>query len=234
MGALDLAEKTLLESIQFYRETGSEQLLTYDIANLGLVYFARGDLESALRLTEEHIALAEKINFIHEYHRGRRNLGTILYYFGEYERSIAETNASHAYYETRGSRDAYELDNLWLALCHYALGESQQAQRMAEETLARARTLQSRVLEQLTLRCLAQFLPPAARAAPLLRSLELARDMDRKLEEAAVRLALAGAYSAEPRWQEWQSGAAILAATGAEQWLAGRSPEDPPFLPLLL
>jgi tetratricopeptide (TPR) repeat protein len=234
MGALDLAEKTLLESIRFYRETSSEQLLTYDIANLGLVYFARGELDAALNLTQEHIALAQKINFVHEYHRGRRNLGTILYYFGEYERSIAETTASHAYYRNRGSRDAYGLDVLWLALCYHESGEPEKALDMAQETLTMAKALASRVLEQVTLRCLAAFLPREEREAPLLRSLTLAREMERTLEEAAVRLALAGLYNDSRREQEWQAGSAILAAAGAGAWLADRSPDNPPFLPLLL
>lgn len=234
MGELDLAEQTLRESIRYYRQTGSEQLLTYDIGNLGLVYFARGDLDAALRLTREHIALAERINFIHEYHRGRRNLGSILYYFGEYHHSIAETAASHRYYETRGSRDAYWLDILWLTLCYHQTGERDRALAMVEQTLEQAGALKSRVLEQLALRCLAELLPAEQREAPLLRSLELALEMDRKLEEAAVRLALAAVYSGARREESWQAGAAILEAAGAGGWLAGRSPDTPPFLPLLL
>jgi tetratricopeptide (TPR) repeat protein len=234
MGELDLAETTMLAAIRFFRETGSDHLLTYDIANLGLVYFARGDLDAALRLTREHIALAQEINFVHEVHRGRRNLGTILYYVGDYAASMAETAASHAYYEKRGSRDAHALDVLWLALCHHALGEPDKALRLARETLERAAALRSRVLEQLTWRCLAEFLPLEAREAPLRRSLALALEMNRKQEEAAVRLALAGISTGERRVQEWQAGAAILSAIGAEKWLAGRSPDAPPFLPLLL
>lgn len=167
MGKLDLAETTLQESIRYYRRSGSEQLLTYDIANLGLVYFARGDLDSALSLTQEHIELARKIDFVHELHRGQRNLGTILNYFGEFRRSIEETTAAHRYYERRGSRDAYWLDVLWLALCEFALGEQEKALAMVRETLERAIELKSQVLEQVTLRCLAALLPPPEREGPL-------------------------------------------------------------------
>ncbi len=234
MGELDLAEETLLSVMRFFRETGSDQLLTYVIANLGLVYFARGDLDAALKLTQEHIALSQRINFIHEYNRGRRNLGTILYYFGEYERSIEETTASHKYYETRGSRDAYGLDNLWLALCFNALGELDRALKMAVETLSWAKAHQSRVLEQVTLRCMAEFLPQEDRETPLQRSLALACEMDRKLEEAAVRLKLASVYKDQRSQEAWDAGAAILERIGAGKWLSGRSMVDPPFIPLLL
>ncbi|NLG98422.1 MAG: tetratricopeptide repeat protein [Chloroflexi bacterium] len=234
MGELDLAEKTLLSAIRFYRETGSDQLLTYDTGNLGLIYFARGDLEPALRLTEEHIALADRINFVYEYHRGRRNLGTVLYYFGEYERSIEETTVSHKFYETCGSRDAYALDDLWLALCYHALGEPERALALARKTLEQAGVLKSRVLEQITLRCLAFFLPVEEREPLLLRSLELAKEMERKVEEAAVWLALAEVYTGADRRCAWQTGEEILRAAGAAKWLEGRSPGNPPFLPLLL
>lgn len=234
MGELDLAEKTLLSSCRFYRETGSEQLLTYDTGNLGLVYFAKGDLDAALRLTEEHIALAERINFVYECYRGRRNLGTILYYFGEYERSIEETTVSHRYYETRGSRDAYALDDVYLALCYHALGETERAAALGQAALEQAQALKSRVLEQMVHRSLAFLLPVEAREPLLLRSLEMAKEMERKVEEAAVWLALAEVYSGADRQRAWQTGAEILRAAGAVKWLENRSPDNPPFLPLLL
>ncbi len=237
MGELDLAEKTLLEVIRFYRETGSDHLQTYGVSYLGLVYFARGDLEPALSLTQEHIDLAERINFVHEYYRGRRNLGEILYYFGEYDRAIAETEAAHAYYEKRGSREAYGQDVLWLALCYHARGERGRALSAAQETLARGLDLKSRVLEQLALRCLAEITPPEAQAQReeyLLRSLRLAQEMGRKHEQAAVHLALAGFYADQRRQEEWNKGAEILQEIGAEKWLEGRLPAEPPFLPLLL
>ncbi len=237
MGQLDLAEQTLLEVIRFYRETGSEQLLTYAISYLGLVYFARGDLEPALRLNQEHIELAERIHFIHEVYRGRRNLGEVLYYFGEYERAIAETNAAHAYYEKRGSRDGYGQDLLWLALCYHALGQPEKAQALAHQILDWSREMNLPILEQLSLRCLAAVQSERARAERerlLLRSLELAQATGRAQEEAAVYIALSGVFTGSQRAEAWRKGEAILRQIGAEQWLAGKSPQDAPVLPLLL
>ncbi len=234
MGRLDLAEKTLLEVMRFYRETGSEQLLTYVVSYLGLVYFSRGDLEPALSLTQEHIDLAQRINFVHEYHRGRRNLGELLYYFGEYDRSIAETEAAHQYYEKRGSRDDYGQDVLWLAMCYEAGGQHEKAVQLAREMLDWGIELKTHVLEQLALRCLAELQPLEDREDLLLRSLELAQAMGRRQEEAAVHIALSEVYTGERRAEEWRKGAALLEEMGAEKWLAGCSPDDPPFLPMLM
>jgi tetratricopeptide (TPR) repeat protein len=235
MGDLNRSQTALQSAIGFYRRTGSEQLLTYDIGNLGLVYFARGELELALQLTREHIDLAQKLSFISEYNRGLRNLGTILYYFGEYEQAVEVLNTCHIYYEKRGSRNAYWLDVVWIALCMNASGINNEALTMMNEALRRSRELESEVLEQLALRGLAALLPARERADPLERSLAAARKNNRQQEEAAVLLMLAGvqenAATAEKYWRE---GCEILNEIGAEGWLKGCSIEQPPFIPLLL
>jgi tetratricopeptide (TPR) repeat protein len=232
MGDLDAAEKSLQASISYYRKTGSDQLITFDIGNLGLVYFARGELDQALKLTREHIEHAQKLSFISEYNRGLRNLGTVLYYYGEYQEAIRVLTICHSYYEKRGSRPAYWLDVVWLGLCRGALGEHEKGLGMVREVLQRSRDLGSQVLEQVTLRSLAYFSPPEARREILQRSLELALATDRKLEQAAVYLMLAGTSDGEP--QDWLAGCDLLRQIGAEKWLVGYSIENPPFIPLLI
>ena len=100
MGELDKAEENLVEAIRFYQRCGADQLMTYDIGNLGLVYFARGDLEKAKVKTLEHIRHAEGIGFSTEAYRGHNNLGDILYYFGEFEKAIAEHEEIDKYFST--------------------------------------------------------------------------------------------------------------------------------------
>ncbi len=234
MGELDLAEQSLRRSIQYYRQTGSDHLLAYDIGNQGLVSFARGDVEDALRLTREHIELAQKLSFVAEYNRGRRNLGTILYYFGEYEQAIVELDACHAYYEKRGSRNAYMLDLVWLALCYAGLGEREKAVRIVREVLAWSQQQGAVVLEQITLRGLAYLLPREEQAPYLLRSLEIANASERKLEQAAVYLAFGAVGEDEKRMAYWQQGVQMMEEIGAALWLEATSPDQPPLIPLLL
>lgn len=231
MGELPLAEETLQAAIRFYQKTGSQQLITYDIGNLGLVYFARGSLEDALRLTREHIAHAQEINFISESRRGRRNLGTILYYFGEYEQAIEELSSSNAYYQNHGSRDGYGLDFLWLSLCYEALGEPEKALKMAKDMIKWSAEMNSQLLLQLTYRCLAYLSPAGKKEALLRQSLELVNHTERKLEKAAVLLALANASKDE---EYWQQGSQILREIGAEGWLDGRGIDTPPFIPMFV
>ena len=119
MGELKRAEDSLRSSIVFYRKSGTDQLITHDIGNMGLVHFARGHLQTALDITREHIAHAGKLGFVSEYNRRRRNLGTILYYFGEYNQALEELNSNQDYYEQRGSREGYTLDFVWSACCYF-------------------------------------------------------------------------------------------------------------------
>ncbi|NMC55388.1 MAG: tetratricopeptide repeat protein [Chloroflexi bacterium] len=231
MGELPLAEETLQAAIDYYKRTGSQQLITYDIGNLGLVHFARGSLDEALRLTRQHIEHAQKINFIAESHRGRRNLGTILYYFGEYQQAIEELTSSNVYYENHGSRDGYGLDFLWLALCHHALRDHNKALDMAKGMIAWCQQMDTQLLLQLTLRCLAFLSPPSEKEALLRQSLELVNHTERKLEKAAVLLALANASGDEA---DWQQGCQILREIGAERWLHGRGMDNPPFIPMFV
>ncbi len=231
MGKLDQAEQALQRSIQFYRKSALPQLISYDLGNLGLTYFARGELENARHWTLEHIQHCTKIGFISEMNRGRRNLGTILYYFGEYEQTIAETQAAHAYFEKRGSRDGYGLDDLWIALCEDQLGQTETAVRRATQILAWSKQRESLILEQVSLRCLAWLSPLEAQAALLRRSLELAHQLNRLLEQAACLLMLASCTHDEAVWAKGQ---ALIQRIGAEAWLEGKSLTDPPFLPLLL
>jgi tetratricopeptide (TPR) repeat protein len=235
MGELDLAEQTLTRAIQYYRKTAADQLITYDLGNLGLTYFARGNLPEALQLTEEHIAHARRLNFISEANRGRRNLGTILVYLGRIEESIAELTVGNIYFQKRGSRYGYQLDFLWLARCYQAQGDTQRAISETYKVLAWCDEHKPMVLHQLTLRCLADFLPLEEQEPLLMHSLSMARKLNRQLEEAAVLLLFGrAAHDRQFGQQCWQTGVAIMQKQGAGAWLEGRSLENPPLYPMFL
>jgi len=91
--------------------------------------------------------------------------------------------------------------------------------------------MDSQLILQLTLRCLASLSPTEEKEALLKQSLDLVNLTERKLEKAAVLLALANAAGDE---QYWQQGSAILKEIGAEQWLRERSLENPPFIPMFV
>ncbi|MCD4671998.1 MAG: hypothetical protein K8R77_04975 [Anaerolineaceae bacterium] len=234
MGELKHAETSLISSIRFCRKSGADQLVTHDIGNMGLVHFARGHLQAALDTTREHIAHAEKLGFISEHNRGRRNLGTILYYFEEYEQALTELNSNNDYYQQRGSREGYSLDFVWRACCYYRMGEKERALEDIRKAVKWSVENTSPVLEAVARRSLAFFLPREEKLPHLQRCLELSGTQERMLEKAAVLLTMAQVVPAETRQQTWQAGVELLTKIGAEAWLEGHSIDDPPYIPTLV
>lgn len=233
MGDLDNAEKTLQITIDYFRRVGAQQWLTFDLGNMGLVYFSRGMLTEAKAWTEEHIRHAYSLGLLSEHYRGRTNLGGILYYLGKYQQALVEYHAGSAYFEKRGSREGFGLDQAWIACCKYKLGEKEEAIREVQEVVQWSEEIHSPVLEALSSRCLAHLLPLEERRPLLLHCLELVKTQGRILEQAAVYLALAQTLETEMQRQEtWQMGVNILQAIGADAWLEGHTIDEPPFIPM--
>lgn len=234
MGEFQRAESCLQAAILFYRKTGARQLITYDLGNLGLVYFACGHLQAALKQTREHIAHAQKIGFLSEQYRGRRNLGTILYYFENYAEALEEVTSNDDYYVQRGIREGYFVDFVWSACCHYQLGQKEIAFTKIHRAIAWAEEHGSHLLACVSHRTLAYFLPYEEKLPHLERCIELSQTLEKKFEKAAVLLTIAQVLPADRRQQTWQAGVDLLNEMGATAWLEGHSIDDPPYLPPLV
>lgn len=232
MGSLDAAEEALRSAMAYYHQTGFEQLLVYDLGNLGLTFFARGDLDEAIRLTGEQIKLAERLDFFTESVRGQWNRAIMNFCRGAYAEIKTVYYATLEYYERSANRETYYAHFIWLAYYREKMGEHDAARCLAQEAVRQGRERGLPLLEQIALRCLASLAPEEKREALLQNALELAIRLGRRLEIAAVWLALAGAVSDAPRRQQaWQNGAAILRQIGAQRWLEGHSIDNPPFIP---
>lgn len=235
MGEFAKAKKSLTEAIAFYQKCGADQLMAYDIGNLGLVYFAEGNLEQAKQKTLEHIEFSDRIGFATESYRGHANLADILYYFGQYDQAMDEHDLVDDYFRERGSREGYQLGKVWSACCRAKLGKVEKAITELNSILEWCSNHQSRVLEALTHRALAQWLPVSEGEPHLRQSLNLAREQGRQLEEAACLLMLAGEL-VDPEMQKetWSSGVQILERIGATAWLHGTSIDHPPFIAMFV
>jgi len=69
----------------------------------------------------------------------------------------------------------------------------------------------------------------------LIQSLSMARQLNRRQEEAAVLLLLGrAAHDPQLGQQYWLTGVEIMQKQGAGAWLDSRGLEDPPFYPMFL
>ncbi len=76
--------------------------------------------------------------------------------------------------------------------------------------------------------------PRPENEALLRQALSLARDLQRRLDEAACLLSLSALVEDDTeRNALWQAGADILTQCGAAAWLTGRTPQNPPFIPMI-
>lgn len=232
MGSLEPAAANLEAAISLYRKIRLDQMFTYATGNLGLVRFSGGDLAEADRLLREQVASAEQLNYQAEYNRGLWNLAFVHFFQGNFSEIKSVYDSTLEYYTRRGNNEILYLHVGWLALYYGKVGERDKALELAREAVEAGRAHNSLLLEQISLRCLASLLPEEEREAPLLRSLQLATDCGRRLEEAATWLMLAGAGDDPQRRRlAWQTGLELLRECGAERWLEGRTIDDPPFLP---
>lgn len=153
---------------------------------------------------------------------------------GEYQSGQEGIGAWLDFVEHTGARKAFAADSLNLSHCYAQLGQVDQAREMAENALQIARESDSQVLQGLALRHLADYSPAHERAEYLQQALEIAREYQRRLDEADCLLALASmAEGPQERARLWEQGAAILAEIGAAAWLEGASPDHPPHIPAL-
>jgi hypothetical protein len=98
-----------------------------------------------------------------------------------------------------------------------------------------AQTYHLRNIEMLANRCLAQTARGEQRATYLRQALDLALQLHRRFDEAACLLSLASVTADDlERETLWATAADLLRQCDAADWLSGHSPDNPPFLPLLL
>ena len=104
---------------------------------------------------------------------------------------------------------------------------------MTSESAALASGLDFPILHVLTTRCLALFKPPVEQERLLREALALAEAYGRRLDVAGCLFSLAALEAdAAERSRLYDQAAAMLQAMGAEAWLVGHSPADPPLLPM--
>jgi tetratricopeptide (TPR) repeat protein len=233
MAAFDLAESALRKSITLTEHLNAHQRLTNEVGNMGLVYLARGELHLAATYISRQLALAEETGFITERHRAIGNRGIVRLHLGEYAAAIEDL---HADIELTRHRSQEGLGCAYTALswCLLGQGKGREGEEYARQALRLGEDMHSPGLRIIALRCLAEFQSGAEKSQTLQTALALARAHQRRLDEAACLLSLAGVTPPPEAMTYWDEGVVRVHQIGAAPWLAGHAPENPPRLALLL
>ncbi len=205
------------------------------VGTLGAVYLLRGELDQAFSCLTEQLALADGLHYVRETARALSNRGAVLMYQGRHAEGLCDIEACQTLLLAQGRRVVYIGSLVDLAYCCAQLGETTRAQRAAQDALHQADELGLLNLRLIALRCLAQIDPANHQHERLREALALARQLKRRLDEAGCLLSLAGATAVDTeRTQLWNEGVSLLQQCGARAWLAGHSPDHPPFIAMTL
>jgi tetratricopeptide (TPR) repeat protein len=229
------AETLILAAIRAAEETNARYRLVSDLGDLSVVYIALGRMDLAYDYTDRMVKLAAELGNSAELSRGRGNRGYALLGLGRYQEALADIEYSLDLYQRQGRVEGTIVTTIDLIMYLRGTGDEEQAARLAEENYMAARREKFPHLHIVTARCLALF-PPAGRQRALLEeALALAQKHERPLDEAGCLFSLSGLAGERSKRQAlYREGVRLLNRMGATGWLAGKSPADPPLLPMTI
>lgn len=221
---------------QMVADTDRLQMRASHMRAIGLlasVTYMRGDLPRALQYDERSIELAEGLNNEYELARSRGHRAAVLLRMGRYAEALPIYEVTTELQRQQGRRMMLFSTLGGLSYCYLKLGQPERATATMQHMQELAAELNRPLFQLAFLRYRAIYEPPRPAAVTLHEALNVARQLQRRFDEAACLLSLSGVVEdITERETLWQAGANILIDCGAETWLAGHSPEDPPALPV--
>lgn len=229
------AETLKLAAIRAAEEVNARHILVSELGDLGVAYIGLGRMDRALDYSGRMVALAAELGNAAELSRGRGNRGYALLRLGRYAEALADIEFSLDLYRRQGRLEGVIVTTVDLVLYWRGVGEVERAADLARQNYEAALEAGFTKLQIVTARCLALFLPPAEQRPLLEQTLALARQHHRLMDEAGCLFGMAAlATDAQERDDYYQAADSRLQQMGATRWLEGKSPADPPLLPMTI
>ncbi|HFQ93047.1 MAG TPA: tetratricopeptide repeat protein [Anaerolineae bacterium] len=234
MARLNEAEEAIWQSLRAAEAFNARWRVANEMGNLCAISLHQGRLQRALRFTERHLQLAQAVDDAAEIDRAQGNRVQILLYLERYAEVLPALRESIAQLEALEMQWQVAQGYANLSCCLYGLGRLAEGETAVNRAAALAQEIDSPLLAGLVLRCRALFASPEEAAALTEQALALARQHKHRLSAARCLLRLAVLASGERRQALWAEGEAIMREIGAEAWVNGRSPENPPTVAMIL
>jgi tetratricopeptide (TPR) repeat protein len=229
------AETYKLAAIRAAEEVNARAQLVSEFGDLSTIYIALGRMETALDYTNRMIALATELGNDAELSRGRGNRGYVLMGLGRYDEALADITFGLQLYRQQGRLEGTIITTVDLVLYLRGTGRAEEAAQLARDNYDAAWRETFPHLHIVTARCLALVRPPAEQETLLRQALTLAQAHRRPLDVAGCLFSLSAvAADAGERAMLFRQGAALLEQMDCTGWLVGRSPADPPLLPMII
>lgn len=232
-GALEKSADALEQGAALAERLNLRRWVYTTLSTLSGVYLAQGRLDTARDRVNRAVRLAEEAGDPIEIARAINNRAAIWLHRGQFDNAWRDFHTFQSQFYAQ-ARLAVQLGLcLNLALGYFRLGEITKAEESVRRALELGRPAK-RGLELLADRLLALWRPRAESEVLLRQALLIARQIHRRLDEAACLLSLSAVVESESeRTAMWQAGTHLLKQCGASAWLTGCSPDNPPFVPMI-
>lgn len=234
MSKLTEAEAAIRQSLDLSETLNARWRMMSEIGNLCAVSFSQGKLLQALQYTERHFILAKEADDAAEINRALGNRALALLYLDQDALALPDLETSIEQLQALGLQQQLAETFVHFSYCLFRLGRAEEAQTAVTQAISMAAEVDSPTLDSLILRCRALLAPQNEAVILMEQALTEARRLQRRFDEASCLLRLAVWSSGQRRHELWAEGVAILHTIGAEAWLNGRSPDNPPTLAMLL
>lgn len=226
-----------LAQVLFHTGRSDETLLVIEqaiqLARAGHSF--KKQFEQALQYCQHRLDMTTRLNYPGYVVNDRINRAYIRLHLGQTELSFQELQGLWDDETVQSSPELKGRCAAILSRCYMLLGQRDEAQRAAKCALDISMQNDMRVLHVTTLRCLAQVELPEKAVILLHQALSLANELNRRFDQAACLLSLAGLMKdQEAQACAWDEGSRLLQEMGAAAWLEDCSPQNPPFLPLVV
>jgi len=234
MARLNEAEEAIRQSLNLAETMNARWRMMSDIGNLCAVSFYQGKLSQALQYTERHLKLATNVDDAAEIDRAIGNRAMALLYLGQFAAALPDIKKTLVQLQALGLQQLLAQAYLHLSCCLHGLGQMAAAETAVSTATTLATQIDSPFLQGLILRCRALFVPQAEAIDLMEQALTVARRYRQRLDEGRCLLRLSVLTSGPQREQLWEKGAALMHEIGAEAWVNGRSPDNPPTIAMIL
>ncbi|MCW5847586.1 MAG: tetratricopeptide repeat protein [Anaerolineae bacterium] len=229
------AKALKLAAMAAAEEVNARHVLVSELGDLSVIYIGLGQMEQAYEYADRMVRLAAELGNDAELARGRGNRAYTLLALERQEEARLDFEFSLNHYRQQGRVEGTLITTIDKVMYLRSIGQVEEAERVARENYAAALKLDYPKLHIVTGRCLALFLPPDEQRTLLEQTLALARAHGRLMDEAGCLFSLATmADNTVTRDACFRQAQALLAVMGCPQWLAGRSVDNPPLLPMMI
>lgn len=239
-GEFDQAETAVRRSIYLCEKLRANWRLVRSISIFLDVLIARGALDEAMLWLARQMELTQQLQdeaMLSDVFTVR---ALVYMQRDQYDLALADLQTSAASYRRRGSQRWLVWAQVNMSWCYSWLGDGPPGTEgatgisLAQHSLQLSRDVKAENVELLALRCLARFQTGPEKQATLEQAVRLAQKINSLFNEAACLFDLVGVVGDTAVQQiYWQRAVALLERCGVMGWLDGRTPYDPPCLPLI-